>query len=115
MFKGVKNLIMSYFVYEKGESNINYNYILTSNIDKINEYDTNNIISTNTKLFKNITLFYYLKIKIELYFMFDYKTITNSYINKYYNYLNNFKKNNPFFGRIIYKNNKHYVNTDYTF
>lgn len=34
------------------ESNINYNYILTSNIDKINEYDINNIISTNTKLFK---------------------------------------------------------------
>tara|TARA_Y100000741_G_scaffold363617_1_gene352300 strand:+ start:220 stop:1158 length:939 start_codon:yes stop_codon:yes gene_type:complete len=67
------------------------------------------------KLFKNITLFYYLKIKIELYFIFDYKTITNSYINKYYNYLNNFKKNNPFFGRIIYKNNKYSVNTDYTF
>lgn len=67
------------------------------------------------KLFKNITMFYYLKVKIELYFLFDYKTITNNYFDKYYNYLNKFKKKNPFFGRIIYKNNTHYVNTDYIF
>ena len=35
------------------------------------------------KLFKKITLYYYLQVKIEDHFCLDYQTVTTNYFNKY--------------------------------
>lgn len=68
---------------------------------------------TKLKLFKKITLYYYLQVKIEDHFFLDYQTVTTNYFNKYIKYLSTIKNKNPFLGRTIYKNNKFYINNNY--
>ena len=72
------------------------------------EYKNFDNLSSEIKLnlFENITLNYYLQLKIESFFFAGYECIADNYMKKYESFLIKLKSKNPFLGRKIIENKK---------